>query len=410
MWKRSLSLLSVLFLSACQLPFSPTVAPVARTHYLPPEYDPIQGLMISEHLASFPNGQVLLKTLLEQDLDIWFLSANAQSVAATQEILNTRFGVASAQMERFKALPIATQTVWARDWAPLFTFSTTASQQVGLLDFRYYPDRPVDDAVAHNLLAFLKHSAQDISLSTLFPKLQYEQLPVDVELEGGNLMCTRQNCFMTEEVLQRIQNRSGQAGDPAQIVFELEKYLEQEVWIVPRIPSESTGHIDIWAKFLRADRVIIGEISSESLNQVPDFQREKYLAVQAFLEEQATGQKADGSESPMALASILKREEPGVQILRVPMPTPGVYQGTDVFRTYTNSLLLNEVAIVPRYGQGSRARIGNRQLNLQQEARVQELYEEAGFQVIWIPADNLIRDGGAWHCVSMQIPRLPEVS
>ncbi|MGV3523637.1 MAG: agmatine deiminase family protein [Candidatus Sericytochromatia bacterium] len=396
-----------MFLGACQLPFAPTVAPVARNHYLPPEYEPIQGLLISEHLASFPNGQVLLKTLLEQNLDIWFLSANAQNIAATQEILSARFGIASDQMARFKPLPIATQTVWARDWAPLFTFSTLAPDQVGLMDFRYYPDRPVDDAVAQNMLHFLNTSATNPALSELFPKLRYEQLPVNVELEGGNLMCTRENCFMTEEVLQRIENRTGKTGDAEQVVFELEKYLEQEVWIVPRIPSESTGHIDIWAKFLSRDRVIIGEISTESLNQVPEFQREKYLAVQAFLEEQATGLKADGSESPQALASVLKREEPEIQILRIPMPTPGVYQGSDVFRTYTNSLLLNQVAIVPRYGQGSRARIGNRQLNLQQEARVQALYEEAGFQVIWIPADNLIRDGGAWHCVSMQIPRLP---
>ncbi|PKL76174.1 MAG: hypothetical protein CVV27_11630 [Candidatus Melainabacteria bacterium HGW-Melainabacteria-1] len=383
-------------LSSCQNPLQALFTPSpARQYLLPPEYEPVQGMLVSEHLTSFPNGTELLSTLLGEGAEVWLLNANPDVLNQTRGLLSQRFGLQADQLERIRPLQVATDSVWARDWAPIFAFGP--GQMLGLLDLRYYPDRPLDDAVPAQVADFTRK---------LMPQRQVQALPVAVELEGGNMLCTRSNCFVSEEVLRRVEANQGRTPDPAEILVELEKYIAQEFWIVPRMPYESTGHIDIWAKLLDEKTMIIGQISEESLDAVPAQLQETYREVMRFLDEQALGQDAAGQPSPNSLAALLKRIHPEIRIERVPMPTPGIYQGVETFRTYTNSLLFNEVAVLPRYVRGTRFSRAERDLTREHEQRVEAVYQAAGYRVIWIRADNLIRDGGAWHCVAMQIPDL----
>ncbi len=391
--------LALTLLSACQGPLEPLFGSLStggRSYSLIPEYEPVQGLIVSEHLASFGNGHQLLSTLLGAGAEIWMLNQDQNILNQTRSQLTERFGVKAEDLNLLKSIPIETQSVWARDWAPLFSYSSSGGY--GLVDYQYYADRPIDDAVPAKLASFLRGSG-------LSRGQTLQNLPIDVEIEGGNVMCTATNCFVSREVLKRLEER-GETPNAAAIKAELEKYFSQTFWIVPRLPFESTGHIDIWAKFLNDKTVIIGEISEESLAAVPDDQKETYRQVRLFLEEQATGMTADGQPASDSLAAVLKRVHPEITIQRLPMPTPGIYRGVETFRTYTNSVLYNGIAIVPQYLRGNRAVPSERELTTLHEREVEKIYKQAGYQVVWIRADNLIRDGGAWHCVVMQIPRL----
>lgn len=376
----------------------------SRDYVLPGEYEPLEAVMVSEHLATFRNGQEFMKALVDAGVDVWLLASSVPQVQQTRQIMQQRFRLTLEEMQQVKPLPVATQTVWARDWAPLFAKNVQHPERWGMVDLKYYPDRPVDDASASFLTQVLQRRPPHLSWSSASSPT-FQSLPVPVELEGGNVMCHPKHCFVTREVLLRLEER-GEVADEARIVAQLEQYLQQRFWVVPRMPYEGTGHIDIWAKFLSPTQVIVGEISDESLALIPEEQADTYRAVQTFLNEQATGKDQAGHEVPNALATILRREAPEVEILRIPMPTPGVYRGVETFRTYTNSLFVNQTAIVPRYQRGSRAERENRDLLKEQEQAVADVYQKAGFQVKWILADNLIRDGGAWHCVSMQVPKL----
>ena len=64
-----------------------------------------------------------------------------------------------------------------------------------------------------------------------------------------------------------------------------------------------------------------------------------------------------------------------------------------MFRSYTNSLLVNGTAFVPQYA-----------TDPVHGPRVEAIYQDLGFKVVWVPSDSLIRDGGAVHCVTMQVP------
>lgn len=376
-----------------------------RQFILPGEYEPIDAVIVSEHLATFRNGQEFMKALMDAQTDVWLLASSVPQVQQTRRVMQQRFRLTPEEVQQLKPLPVLTQTVWARDWAPLMVKNTLNPSQWGLVDLKYYPDRIVDDASAERLTQVLNTQPPHLGWSTASPTPQFQHLPLNVELEGGNVLCNHAHCFVSREVLLRLEER-GETPNEAQIIAELEKHLQQEFWIVPRMPFEGTGHIDIWAKFLNPTQVIVGEISEESMGLIPEEQAASYRAVQHFLDEQATGVDRTGMPIVDSFAAILKREAPDVEILRIPMPTPGVYRGVETFRTYTNSLFVNKTAIVPRYQKGSRAERNNRDLMREQEQAVEEIYRKAGFDVKWILADNLIRDGGAWHCVSMQVPDL----
>lgn len=390
-----------LSLSACQNLFL-TPTPVSRDYFYPPEYTQTQALIVSEHLATFPGGPQLLSALLELGSEVWMLSSVQENAEITRNFLAERFGLAEDMMTQLKVIPAQTQTVWARDWAPLFV-SHAETARMGLVDLDYYPDRPIDDAVPQTLISQIQQiqgQAQNASSSS-----QLDYLPIALELEGGNVMCTRRNCFVTEEVIERQLMRSGSHESAEAIQDKLEAYLDQEFWIVPRMPQEGTGHIDIWAKFLNEKTLIIGEISDAALDRVPEEQARFYARVKQFLDEQATGYDAAGQALPSSLAARIQTLEPEIEIVRIPMPTPGVYRGVETFRTYTNSILLGNRAIVPRYLSGARNDFNGRAQSLADEERVAAIYAAAGYEVLWLRADRLIRDGGAWHCVTMQVPQ-----
>jgi agmatine/peptidylarginine deiminase len=86
------------------------------------------------------------------------------------------------------------------------------------------------------------------------------------------------------------------------------------------------------------------------------------------------------------------------------MPLP--YRNT--FRTYVNSLLVNGTAVVPRY---SRYRWNydsdpNATLTKLFESKVTTIYKELGYRVRFVNADDLIFNGGAFHCIAVQIPKI----
>jgi agmatine/peptidylarginine deiminase len=340
--------------------------------------------------------------------------------------------------------------VWARDWAPLQAVSPQGEQI--LLDFNYYPERPTGDVTPQ-------------ILSEISPKNQ--RLSVPVYNEGGNFMSnSRGVCMMTTRVLDANKDNTqkvyvdkngkvilGIDGYPisslsndrrrdlggrrisASVYYDINDSIQvrsddmildeamvkeyyqkyagcKQVHIFPRMPEEGTGHIDMFAKFLSDDVILLNEISEAEIQKVQSTS-EKVLAIQIsqYLEKIA-----------------LEMRELGFQVSRVPMPIPQlrkVYAVDSsyeyfVIRSYTNSLLViregSKVAIVPRY---SKAELASDESNAfgkmagvqeytdsasiaNYEIAVQKAYQDLGYSIDFITTDRLIANGGSVHCVTMQ--------
>ena len=83
------------------------------------------------------------------------------------------------------------------------------------------------------------------------------------------------------------------------------------------------------------------------------------------------------------------------------------------FLTYANSLIVNDKVVVPRYSPLPYKKEGEKQpdadLYADYEQRVTTAFKKFGLQTIFLDADQLIREGGAFHCVSFHVNDLEAI-
>jgi agmatine deiminase len=240
-------------------------------------------------------------------------------------------------------------SIWMVDSGPYWVLD--GNGVLGVVDPRYYFDRVNDDAIPFKLSDLM-------GLTTYRP---------DVAYEGGNIMSDgRGLCVSTAEHV--IMNLPHTQQDVEQI---LAAYLgcEKMIW-VERLVGEGTGHVDMFAKFLGPQTVIVG-----SYAPTDDAENAQILDDNAALLENET--TLDGSP---------------LEVVRIPMPDNDNRQ---VWRTYTNSVLVNDLVLVPVYaGETSR------------ESAALQVYESLlpGKTIVGIEADDIITAGGALHCITRTRP------
>ena len=337
---------------------------------VPAEYAPTLGVIVSQPLLQSFGREDIVKAIVDAGAkNVWIVvprnsgeSLQSSSFARLRQALGTNVN----KVQLLSQKDGGGLTVWARDWSPLGALAKNG--ELRLLDLNYYPDRPADDATGRAFAGF-----QNVS-----------RVSVPVYNEGGNFMTnSRGDCLMTT----RVTDANASASLPGDLVLDAEDvrgYYQgfagcRQLTIFPRMPTEKTGHIDMWGKFLNDDTVIVNQISDETLDTAGGSERAFGQKIQAFLEARATDVEALG-----------------FNVVRIPMPLPRL----GFFRSYTNSLLVNGTAIIPEYSASS----SDASLVAGYQAEVQKTYSSLGYKTRFIPSDELIRNGGAVHCVTMQIP------
>jgi len=328
-------------------------------------------------------------------------------------------------------------TVWARDWSPQSAY--TANGQLVLLDFNYYSNRDADDSAGRSLVELFNQGLPTDAIITS-PEL-VSRISVPVYNEGGNFMNNDDGaCLMTTRVTdansaaaiaeaaqdnRRKNIKNDEVMDKTEIIRQYkEKAGCKTVSIFPRMPYEGTGHIDMWAKFLDNETILVSEVRDEivNLSWYTAEEKAKVLEIQSFLQ---------------ARANEISRL--GFEVLRIPMPAPifgyaayadqkktQIIQVPDIFRSYTNSITVNGYAITPRYeamdaeadlyDAKTEEYLGSQALKnaypdeafiQSYESEVRSAYEKTGYKMNYVTVDNLISIGGAIHCTTMQIARNP---
>lgn len=165
---------------------------------------------------------------------------------------------------------------------------------------------------------------------------------------------------------------------------------------MPRMPHETTGHIDVWAKLISESTVLVGQVTERAISRIPErIDQADAEEIKSFLDKQA-----------QAFAGM------GYTVVRVPMPAPIIYGG--LYRSYTNSLLLNGTLIAPSYVAPAAGVIAHSDgesnypdadLQPEYEAQLRRQIESLGLNILFVPADRLVDYGGVIHCATMQVPR-----
>ncbi len=355
---------------------------------VPPEYAPTRAVIMSlEALRSY-NMEALVKEVLDAGADQILMMVPRgynQSLQNSSDFRKLRSILSSSQLAQITLSPqvkSGINTVWARDWAPVGALwenpANALSAKQPLLDFNYRRnERPSDDNTPSSL-------AQNLN--------SFERISIPVYNDGGNFMVNdRRACMMTT----RITDDNSQSFHPQDLRLDADQirsYFKNyaacaSVEIFPRIPYEFTGHIDMWAKYLNDDTILVSEIEDQTLNFLSGGNRSKAKNLQDYLKQRQADLKAMG-----------------YTVISVPMPAPQFsnFGGGDIFRSYTNSLFVNDTVIVPRYA----GNYSDSQLQSYYEGKATTAYQQAGFKVRFVTSDSVIAHGGAIHCITTQIPKL----
>ena len=328
-------------------PSKAVTAPVKETvppsgFRLPAEYEPASAVVIGWAAYTDMLTQIAKGVTGPGHADIW--------VAQGPDSID---GVPA---EHYAKIDAPIDSVWARDYGP---FGLKGDGTPGIVDatYRHYQERPSDDAFPANL-----GKAKNIPVYAM-----------NMILDGGNIMVdSKGDLFMTKRTYKWNTSMSADQVDATlKKYFNVKNIYTFDYSGYPNDPSDGTGHIDMFMKLLNDHTVLISLADTEPYK--------------------STGEKAR--------AFFTNRTAPDGQPYKV--ITLKGWTASGAWYTYTNSLIINNVVLMPSYS-------GHDKDN----AAAKAAYESGMSSVTVVPvtADQSIVDGGAIHCETQVIPMLPSAS
>ena len=133
-----------------------------------------------------------------------------------------------------------TKDIWARDYMPIQT------SQDEYIQFRYEPkylDEYPEKRTIPSELKFLK---------------DYNIINSNINLDGGNVVNSKEKVILTNRVFEENPNLSKK-----EIQTELERLFKAEIFFIPAINTDMTGHADGHLRFINEDTIIVNQINNE---------------------------------------------------------------------------------------------------------------------------------------------------
>lgn len=263
------------------------------------------------------------------------------------ELLDRELDQMGVDTDRLWYFEYPCETLWIRDYGPL-----TVERADGTLAF---VDSVYGTKLGHN---------------EVFPSMLASLMGVPVyrswtELQGGNFMTNGEGLCVTSPLLWEDRISEDAA-------YVLETFLGcREVIEMQRLPGEETGHVDMYAKFVGPETILLAQLDDDS----PDA-----LALEMNAEKLREVALPDGRQ---------------LQVVRVPIPT----LDSGSYRTSLNSLLVRDAVIVPVYDR-----------NWQTEQAALDAYRLAlpeDTRILTVDASGIIDLYGAVHCVTMGVQFTP---
>ncbi|NCG08526.1 MAG: agmatine deiminase family protein [Verrucomicrobia bacterium] len=254
--------------------------------------------------------------------------------------------------------------VWCRDFGPLFLLAN-AGKGLAVSDWRFnawggkYEPFERDDAAA----------------AWISGKIGIPRFGEDLVLEGGAIESNGAGVLLTTEAVLLNSNR-GAMLERAEMESRLSKGLgvSQVLWLGRGLAGDDTdGHIDNLARLYREGGILYAE--------TPSPEHEDYDAL------------ADNAKRIQNFTTI---NGEGYELKTLPMPKPIYENGEVLAASYLNYMVLNGAVLFPIYGQ------------VDLERTVKGILKDCypGREVLGFDCREIIREGGALHCLSQHQPAL----
>lgn len=351
--KRILTFISILLISM-QL-----MAQLAIS--FPAEFEKNEGvLLVWDYSPSRDSVVANMAAAIQPVAKVWIIYYPGTAPMDTTDIRNYLLsrGVGYSNVE---FIPAWTETLWIRDFGPITGYGVFEDAPE-----RFFYDagysaygRPKDDSIPSQIGNYWSIPTVDL----------------DLEFEGGNFMLDGlANGFATKRIYSQNLLLT-----PEEIQQQLKDYFGLQSVVFLEVLNNSGGgiwkHVDMFMKVLDYETILV----SSYPDSLPD-----YPVIEANVE---------------VLSQTLNYFQSPYEIVRIPAPPKegGTFATTqdDEMRTYTNSLIINNVIIVPSY-------------NLPEyDSAAKQIYEAhmPGYIIKMVDARTLTPLYGALHCISKEIPQ-----
>jgi agmatine deiminase len=315
---------------------------------------------------------------------VWVYAEIVKKLAAHEEVClfvqNERvesgardaLGKAGVDLTRVEFLRYATDRTWMRDIAPSFVTSPTG---VAMVDWAFngwakYPNFHRDNRVPARI-ARHRRMRRFVPLAA---GRGGDPAPTTVVLEGGSIDCDGEGSMLTTEecLLSEIQQRNpGLDRAALEAVFHEYLGVTKVLWLGRGIAGDDThGHVDDLARFVRPGMVVIAH--------EPDARDDNHAPLAENFERLQTMTDAKGRR---------------LEVIKLPMPAPVVFDGMRLPASYANFYIANGIVLVPTFNDPrDRTALGI----------LSELFADR--EVIGIHAVDLVWGLGTLHCLSHEEP------
>ena len=255
-------------------------------------------------------------------------------------------------------------SIWFRDYGQWNVYTNDVDSLLWV-DWIYNRPRPDDDVIPVAIADML-----DI------PLYQTLTQPNDLVNTGGNFMVDGFGTAFSSSLVLEENDATNDFGISNHSENEVDQLMQDFMGIdryikMPTLPYDGIHHIDMHMKLLDEETLLIGEYPSGV---------------------------ADGPQIESNLNYVLNNFNSvfGTQynIIRIPMPPEGgQYPDTwGDYRTYTNSVFVNNTILVPIYEE-------------EWDTTALRIYREAlpGYKVVGIDCNEIITASGAIHCITKAV-------
>ena len=266
--------------------------------------------------------------------------------------------------------------IWIRDYGQNTVYKNDVGEAI-LVDWIYNRNRPYDDLVPEKVAEYFNMNMHNTT-----------QAPWDLMATGGNFMSDGMGTAFSSELIVD-ENSGGYAWEgfdgnvyyPDHTVEEINNTLEEFMGIdnyiiMENLPYDGIHHIDMHMKLLNEETLLIAEYPEGV---------------------------ADGPQIEANIQYVLENYNSAFgtpyEVIRIPSPpsSSGNYPDNNgYYRTYTNSVFVNNTVLVPFY-------------RTEYDTIAQRIYEQAlpGYNIVGIDVDNqgenLISYSGAIHCITHSV-------
>lgn len=309
--------------------------------YCPPEYAPMDGILIAWEGFSSILSQMAFAITVTADSKLYVCVDNTSERTSASNTLAS----AGCNMNNVEFVVRRTDTVWIRDYGPRYIYEGDVR---AIVDHTYNRPRPND-----NLLpSYFGNSVK-----------QHRVYEIPLVHGGGNYHL---NALGSGHATELIVNENPGLSS-TQIVDYWQQYQNVQTTLWTPFPTfvDSTQHIDMWMQIIGDEKIMISDWPAQS------------------------GSTQDQiCDSAAAYFTGL-----GWDVFRIPARS---YNGTHY--TYTNMVLCNDVAIIPFYNQYSAIS----QYNAQVLATYQQALPDK--TVVQVDCDQIVVFAGVMHCIVMHVP------